>query len=39
MLGLLGAGKSMLAHHLATIMPALPLVEAIEATRMQRAPH
>jgi predicted ATPase with chaperone activity len=39
MLGPLAAGKTMLARHLATIMPALPLAEAVETTRMQRAPY
>jgi len=39
MFGLLTAGKSVLARHLATIVPDLPLVEAIETTRMQRASH
>jgi predicted ATPase with chaperone activity len=33
MLGSLGAGKSMLARHLATILPDMTLAEAIETGR------
>jgi magnesium chelatase family protein len=36
MLGLPGAGKSMLARRLTTILPAMPLAEAMETTRMHR---
>jgi Magnesium chelatase, subunit ChlI len=31
-----GAGKSMLAHRLTTILPDMTLAEAIETTRMHR---
>jgi magnesium chelatase family protein len=36
MLGSPGAGKSMLARRLATILPAMTLAEAIETTRIHR---
>jgi magnesium chelatase family protein len=36
MLGRLGAGKSMLARRLTTILPAMTLAEAIETTRIHR---
>jgi len=36
MLGRPGAVKSMLAHRLATILPAMSLAEAIETTRIHR---
>jgi magnesium chelatase family protein len=36
MLGSPGAGKSMLAHRPATIVPALTLAEALEITRIHR---
>jgi magnesium chelatase family protein len=36
MLGSLGAGKSMLARRLATILPDMTLAEAIETTRIHR---
>jgi magnesium chelatase family protein len=36
MLGPLGAGKSMLARRLTTILPAMTLAEVIETTRIHR---
>jgi magnesium chelatase family protein len=36
MIGPPGAGKSMLARRLTTILPAMPLAEAIETTRIHR---
>ena len=33
-----GAGKSMLARRLTTILPAMPLAEALETTRIHRVP-
>jgi magnesium chelatase family protein len=36
LLGLPGAGKSMLARRLTTILPAITFAEAIETTRIQR---
>ncbi|SRR6266511_2677717 len=36
MLGPAGAGKSMLARRLTTILPAMTLAEAIETTRIHR---
>jgi magnesium chelatase family protein len=36
LLGPPGAGKSMLAHRLTTILPAMTLPEAIETTRIHR---
>src|SRR5215831_5764380 len=36
LLGPPGAGKSMLARRLATILPAMPLAEALETTRIHR---
>ena len=36
LLGLPGAGKSMLARRLTTILPAMTLAEAIETTRIHR---
>jgi magnesium chelatase family protein len=36
MLGRLGAGQSMLARRLTTILPAITLAEAIETTRIHR---
>ena len=36
LLGPPGAGKSMLARRLTTILPAMPLAEAIETTRIHR---
>jgi predicted ATPase with chaperone activity len=36
MLGPLGAGKSMLARRLTTILPAMTLAEALETTRIHR---
>jgi predicted ATPase with chaperone activity len=36
MLGSPGAGKSMLARRLTTILPAMMLAEAIDTTRMHR---
>jgi Magnesium chelatase, subunit ChlI len=36
LLGLPGAGKSMLAPRLTTILPAMTLAEAIETTRIHR---
>jgi magnesium chelatase family protein len=36
LLGPPGAGKSMLAHRLTTILPAMTLLEAIETTRIHR---
>src|SRR4029450_11305761 len=38
LLGPPGAGKSMLARRLTTILPAMTLAEAIETTRIHRVP-
>jgi magnesium chelatase family protein len=36
LLGPPGAGKSLLAHRLTTILPAMTLPEALETTRLHR---
>ena len=36
MLGIPGAGKSMLAHRQPTVLPAMSLTEALKPTRLHR---